>query len=275
MGRVPGVSTENDSWQLVGTQTGASWESLGPTDAFDQIAGPSAGKGNGFGFVGRVGDAWVVETYQDGESPKLYWSDDGRHWNVAKQPAIKGNVQISGSAMFRDRMLVLGWSFIDFEHVESFVLSSTDGKTWQQLDLGLQPGAGIGSLACNVDACVAAEDPREGAGTVRNLWVTHDGDSWDKVSIDLPSVDSGSPIRLIKPTNGGFIAIAGFTDTALLSDDGRTWRQIDGIRPAISHETLVNLAVAGDLVVGYGSSGSSDIPNALWRGSLKVMEAAP
>ena len=47
MGLVPGIAAENDSWQLVGTQTGASWESLGPTDAFDHVAGPSAGKGNG------------------------------------------------------------------------------------------------------------------------------------------------------------------------------------------------------------------------------------
>ena len=272
---ITGVTPADSSWQLVGTSTGESWESLGPTDGLPLPAEATSGAGSGAGFIGRVGDIWVVDVFQAEGPGLLYWSEDGRQWERANVPAVAGEVHFFNGTMFRDRMVALGESFDGVDQVAYFVLTSTDGKTWERAAVNLDAGRSLGNLACNAGTCVVAEYPFESEGVTRHVWVTEDGETWSRVAVDLPLAAPISIIQLIRATDDGFIALGGTSDAVLLSDDGRRWRVVEGVMPAIAQEILVNLVVARDLIVGYGEASSSDLPNYLWRGSLKLLEAAP
>jgi hypothetical protein len=261
--KVGGVTEDDASWQLVSVSRGLDWDSLGPAEGLGPVGFAS--------FIGRVGGTWVTNVWgYEGSGSRLLWSGGGRNWHFATLPEFTGDLELWDAASLGNRMLILGREVRSPEDVETFVLTSTDGRTWARTSFGIPNGHWVLELACSSATCVAPVLPQEEDGTRRKVLVSTDGLDWSGVTIDLPMLDPGETIQTVRPTGRSFLAMAGNSGFALESPDGRDWTAVP-VMPADRIEWMTDLAVAGDLVVGYAESQDSS-PAMIWLGSLLQMQ---
>jgi hypothetical protein len=261
--RVEGVTDADTSWQLVSTETGESWETHGATEGLGPVAAVS--------FLRQFRGVWMANVWgHEGSDARMLWSADGRIWHVARLPEFGGTFEFWDAGAIGDRMLLLGREFRSFEDVETFVLTSTDGKVWKRSPAPLPEGALARQLSCSVDVCVIPVDPLEQDGTRRVVLRTSNGLDWSGITLDLPMLAPASTIQSIRPAGRGFVAGGGQSGFAFLSADGRDWLAVQ-VMPADRLEYLDVLAVGGDLVVGHAPSQDSSVPDAIWQGSLSEM----
>ena len=261
--RVEGITDSDTSWQLVSTNSGENWASDGVSDGLGPV--------DFVPFLRHFRETWVASVQGfEGSYARMLWSDDGPSWHFAELPEFVGNVELWEAAELDDRMLLLGREFRSFDDVETFVLTSTDGKVWKRLPVPLLDGRFAFQLSCSADACIIPLEALEEDRTKREILVTSNGLDWSSVTLDLPMLEPGSTLRSIRPVGGGFVATGGSSGFAFLSPDGREWMPVQ-VMPADRLEYVSQLAISGDLVVGYAESQDSSFPDSIWQGSLSEM----
>jgi hypothetical protein len=264
--RVGGITAADTTWRLVSTADGETWESLGNADGLPPFDGAS--------ILARTGDSWVIVTSRDGgegaSNAAISWSADGRHWTPADVPELRANVGYRQAASMGDTAVLLGFEFDDPEFADSFVLRSTDGRTWQRSGLDPPSSGSPRELACNGRLCIITLEPPSDLSTGQTLMESADGDHWVEVVVEVPYNGPDSVIGRLETTPTGFIALSGSPAKALLSTDGISWRAVE-VLPPDARDYISELALAGDRIVGLVPWQSSDEPNRIWVGSLAAM----
>jgi len=273
--QVGGVSDADDTWQLVSTGDGQTWDTLG------RSTGLAPGPGLEFGgaaFVRRVGAIWVASlgTFRYDEATdtseevwRLLWSRDGQSWQPAEIESADRNMVYFYDGVLGDKAIVLGASWTE-ETPRYVILTSTNGRRWSSVPFELPPDNYISGLACNTSRCLVTAVTESGL-TAPTAVVSLDGDRWETHTVDLPrAAVAGGPVNVV-PVDGGFLAMSMNAGQALLTQDGMAWRAVD-VMSARLDNGLIGLVVAGDEVIaiepdiGDGSVG-------VWRGRLSRIPA--
>ncbi len=275
LARVTGVTEEQATWQFVSTADGRSWESLGPASGLDQLAAAA--------FVRRVGGTWVAWFWLKGDGgigaptpASLMWSTDGVQWRVADVPDGPGVLQVRGVGQLGDSLIIVGSRWESFEAQSYVVLRSTDGRSWHESSLQVPSWGRPDELVCADGQCLITVPPIDDEESLPNqvLLRSTDGVTWDMVASDIPYDGPDAGLRDLQVTTTGFIATTYSSPTVWLSEDGRSWWNVEVLPPGAA-SYFKHLAVSGDMVVGLVEGASSDEPNWIWRGSLEATAAAP
>lgn len=254
---VAGAVEGNDvTWQLVSTD-GQAWEALPPVRGLDEL--------NGFDFLARIDGRWVAAARQHGiccdgggQTLELVWSRDGVEWNVADVPTLPAEVSDFRAAVRGGEMVVVS-DVADLAHRWA-VLTSTSGRTWQQVKTPLTRFDEMTALACNASICVIT--------TSRDTAVVLDGAN-GAASYDIPiprSSVSDVGLRPLIATSSGFIAMSGDSGNALVSRDGAEWFDFE-VMPLGLSRPVIDMAVEGDTILAIDDSFGAGAYS-LWRGSL-------
>ncbi len=241
-----------------------------PADRIDLeaiAAGPDGYVIAGALFVG--GDRVVV--------PAVWSSPDGRTW--AAQAAALGEDagQLQDVAWDRERFVAVGnLGAPDAPDLDGLVLSSSDGQSWA-------PAADVsGLLAAPDDMLLTQVVPFAGGLLVTGArgdsadrlaclgrdcitfrsaaWISADGDGWDEVSGDVPSI--------VTARDDGLLGIDG--RRLLASTDGHRWTAMPHEGGPVTDEVVETVVAWGDGLLAAGSGpdpldGSEDGDGRLWR----------
>jgi hypothetical protein len=263
---ISGITEADATWRLVSTADGQTWDSLGTPSGLPSFDGAS--------LLTRAGDSWVVVTNrgssEGASNATISWSIDGEHWKPADIPAMRANVGYGQAARIGDATVVLGYEFDDPEFAVSFVLRSTDGRTWQRSTLKPPSSGAPRELACSDKLCIITLEPPSGVSTGQALMESADGVHWVEVVVDVPYTGPDAVIGRLTTTAAGFIALSGSPPKALLSTEGLSWRAVD-VLPPDPQGYISNLVVAGDTVIGLQQWDSSGESYRIWAGSLAAM----
>lgn len=266
LGRVGGVTAADATWQLVSTEDGESWGSLGAADGLPPFDGVS--------LIGRAGRNWIISSWRDDGAghaiSTISWSSDGRHWAKSDVPDMPGEVSYFQSATIGGTMVIGGQQVITVEDWTPFVLTSTNGRTWRRSSVAWPKTGRPRDLACNDHGCVITIYPFDDGVTTptQSVMLSKDGVTWNAASVDVPYAP-GRWIASLRATPTGFVASSGLASPILLSVDGRSWRAVEVLPPDVQ-DSFSDFAVANDVVAGLVDV-SSDVPEAVWVGSLAAM----
>jgi hypothetical protein len=270
--RVAGVSQDDFTWELVSSDDGATWESLGPIKGLDQL--------DGFTSLTRIGGLWVGSAlYVTGPcctggeyGLHLVWSADGVHWTPADLPKLDAAISFVDVASYGDSLVVIATLGSEIRPAPT-VLRSRDGKTWRFVDgHGFQKGDEVYGLSCSDAACAVITarpfcDCLENGPTAHMLTGTS---AWNAYDLDLPdSTLQDDSLRSLMAIDRGFIAVAGSSGQAVVSLDGSSWSVFDVI-PLARSQPIAGLARLGESILAVTIS-MDDSPSVLWTGDLTAL----
>jgi hypothetical protein len=266
--RVGGITDADTTWQLINTDDGMTWDSLGTSEGLPPFDAATT--------LARTGDSWVIVTErargEGASNGAISWSVDGRHWKLADVPAVRANVGYTDAASIGDATVMVGFDFDVPEDTGWFAMRSTDGRAWQRTSFAVPSTSSARDLACDDRVCIITLHAfgAEAAST-QTIMVSTDGDHWAEVAVNVPSNGADATIGLLATTATGFIALTGSPAQALLSTDGSLWRAVE-VLPPDADAYISDLAVAGDQVVALVPWQTSDDPIfRIWVGSLAAM----
>lgn len=194
-------------------------------------------------------------------------TSEGEEWAYSE---LEADVHLLGITYGDGLFVSVGW--VDADKPEAAVLISTDGETWDQVDVG--SGLAAGSLERSADRRfgvmlrdVAFQDGRFVAvGRLGCVMTSDDGDEWTRrptklirstTSSQIPGTawtTHGSHFHCVVATADGFAAV-GHAGLALSSSTGSSWPRRTWQVPA-QGVTFRSVVQHGREVVGVGESGA-------------------
>jgi len=216
----------NGNGTIAWSDNGESW-----TLALDSDGNYPFGD-SGQGFVTNNRDGFWVAGGQDGDDlgKNMYWSDDGKEWNLSSNSDGSGQIFGTNSAS-QCRVIIDGggrWVAAGGNPDSDKAYYSDDGKVWTVGNGTPNPG---GSFNVFISGDYSPERFVLGATTTNTekIWFSDDGINWE--AANSPDGDIfGSGVGLVidvKYRNGIWVAVGTNATTASeniwWSDNGRTW----------------------------------------------------
>jgi hypothetical protein len=265
----------NDTRQLVSTETGDTWERLGPARRL--------GARDGSSFLIKVGDRWFAAPRRETPSEPfaivdqdIRTSGDGVEWSVVDAPRFGVMTQYTWVGRIGEEVLVSGVWHGDEVH-ERFFMTSTTGRTWSAADLQPARYTSPGEFACSPTTCVLVGSITDDDGNYDHpfAWHSDDGLTWAAAEPKppFPPERVSVPMGEVVWTGSEFVAVGGDGGDAWLSVDGVSWRYVEVIAREAA-EPIQALGVVGDRIVGLYEPGDSSGRLSIWVGSLAAMAAA-
>ncbi len=192
--------------------------------AADGVDGGEGGDGAQVAAITASGQGFVaVGWWDDGSSRNglIWFSQDGATWSAVGAPGQLDSVGLVDVVETADGYVALGVGTLGaIDRPHAVFLASPDGRTWARL--AQVPGSADTYpewLASGDDGVVAAGTDADGAPAV---WRSPDGESFERVAVDLPADLSVSDPHAV---DGGFVALGGpgSPPSMLRSADGLTW----------------------------------------------------
>jgi len=262
--RVHGFNEDEDSWQLVSTQTGAEWDTLGP------MMGAGVGPFEFAPFLGRAGDRWIMASARSVDDPDgigqqvaIWTSTDGVTWEPAEVLGATGDGWYDGwyaGLSTLDGTVIVSGTEVRDDVARSFVMHSRNGKTWSESAFPGGLGVEIHWVSCGPSACLAAGALATQTAYEARLWRTLDGKAWSLIVVDA---NQGIGPPLVTPS--GYVA-AGEPGLVWTSTDGFAWNPVEVGAPHRA-EPLYQLAINGDVVLGLAYR--EEAAPSIWLGSLE------
>jgi len=191
----------------------------------------------------------------------VWWSDDAGIWHRADAPSV-----VPGCVT---QVVASPFGFYAQSRGAGDLLHSTDGETWQNVELFADFGFEYaGQLGVVMAIFVSPDHDRvtllysaasEAESRVATLVTTTDGTSWEPGPADSAALFDSSDVAAVIEGGDGLLAVGAspggeFVPTAAVftSPDGLDWRRVTGDGPDFVDKVMTDVMSLGDGYVAVG-----------------------
>jgi hypothetical protein len=275
----------DDGWVAVGSETTAAGQGIAVWTSSDGTqwsrVSPDAFPLDGAEMRGlvRFGDGLVAAGVGGGDA--MAWtSPDGNDWTRVTSAALggEGDQGIRGLAVWDSTLVAVGWDNAT-EDGKGAVWTSMNGTDWVQASdpqnaLGGAGGQRVHSVVAGGPGLVAVGDTRIRPDWDGEIWVSTDGDVWERLEVAGLSGAGEQLLNVVASGPDGLVA-AGFDsaggegrDAAVwTSPDGLTWNQVSdrSVLGGPNNQEIHGLAKVGTgWVAGGWTHATGDQDAAIW-----------
>jgi len=217
-------------------------------------------------FVG-VGVHYTGHPPDTGPVPhegRIWLSPDGESWEQLDSQPIFDDATLTSLATARDGSLIAFGNIDSFEastgafDSEAAAWRSSDGRSWERIDLGLPSEVRIGQVVHGAQGYLLSASSTQ-FQDLNELWLSTDATSWERVH-----QTAQRRIDAIAAGDEGFVALllgeSGDARATLASADGREWFEGDALagygRPLTS--------LGGDWITVTSSVQELPVPIDVW-----------